>query len=87
MAVRNFMDPEGREWRVWNVTPGQHHESTTPSHLPDDMVDGWLCFQSGDEKRRVAPVPADWQDRSDGELWGLCGGAVRVGQRPPMAVP
>jgi hypothetical protein len=30
--------------------------------------DGWLAFQSGAEWRRLAPIPAQWEQCSDTEL-------------------
>jgi hypothetical protein len=30
--------------------------------------DGWLAFQSGDEWRRLAPIPPGWDALSDAEL-------------------
>jgi hypothetical protein len=36
------------------VSPGREH--------------GWLTFQSGDEKRRLSPIPPDWATASDAEL-------------------
>src|SRR4051812_8460158 len=29
---------------------------------------GWVCFQCGDHKRRLAPPPPGWQDARDEEL-------------------
>lgn len=28
--------------------------------VASEYSDGWLCFESEGEKRRLAPVPADW---------------------------
>ena len=30
--------------------------------------DGWLAFQSGNDWRRLAPIPSDWHTLSDGQL-------------------
>ena len=38
----------------------------------------WLAFESGDEKRRLSPIPAGWQDKSDAELEELVRAAERV---------
>lgn len=87
MAVRYFESPEGTAWRVWEVIPGQVSEfrSSHGSHLPRDMADGWLCFDCGNEKRRLAPLPPSWHDRSDADLWFWCRAAVPV--RARVAVP
>jgi hypothetical protein len=89
MAVRTFQSPDGTTWSVWEVIPGQISElrSRYGSHLPRDLADGWLCFDCGAEKRRLAPLPADWHSREDQELWFWCRAAVPVRARPGSAPP
>lgn len=36
---------------------------------------GWLAFRSGDERRRLAPIPAAWERASDIELAAYCAAA------------
>jgi hypothetical protein len=36
------------------------------------LVGGWVAFQAGPQRRRLAPVPDGWQRLSDAELAGLC---------------
>jgi hypothetical protein len=36
--------------------------------LPGDFSNGWLCFESSGDKRRLAPVPDAWERARDGEL-------------------
>lgn len=45
---------DGRHWRVFEVLPF----SGFPVHSP--LRYGWLCFESGDEHRRLAPIPSGW---------------------------
>ena len=75
---------------MWEVVPGQVSEfrSSHGSHLPPDMAGGWLCFESGTEKRRLAPLPAAWQEGPDTELWAWCQAAapVRPRREPQPAV-
>ena len=95
MAVRTFESPDGITWTAWEVIPGQVSEfrSTYGSHLPRQMAEGWLCFDCGVEKRRLSPLPANWADRTEAELWFLCRAAqpvrARVGSGcdapPPVA--
>jgi hypothetical protein len=33
---------------------------------------GWLAFQNGDDRRRLSPIPLDWQRASDAELEAYC---------------
>lgn len=42
---------------------------------------GWLAFGSGTVKRRLAPIPDNWQTVDDVELERLCGRARVVGVR------
>ncbi|HEX6039243.1 hypothetical protein [Longimicrobium sp.] len=83
MAVRYFESPDGAAWRVWEVIPGQVSDfrSSYGSHLPRDMADGWLCFDCGNEKRRLAPLPLNWHERPDGDLWFWCRAAEPVRAR------
>lgn len=39
---------------------------------------GWLTFESLDEKRRLIPVPPQWENLSQPELRALCEKAKRV---------
>lgn len=36
------------------------------------FVDGWLTFQTGAQRRRLAPVPADWEAMPPSTLDELC---------------
>ena len=36
--------------------------------VPDSLQKGWLAFQSGNERRRLAPIPADWAEMTSDEL-------------------
>ena len=42
---------------------------------------GWLTFECATAKRRLAPVPAEWERLSDSELAGLCARAIAVPMR------
>lgn len=39
---------------------------------------GWLCFESEGEKRRLAPVPAGWDEAGPDRLSGWLQAAKRV---------
>lgn len=71
------------------MIPGQVSDfrSTNGSHLPSALAQGWLCFDSGTEKRRLAPVPADWAERSPADLWFLCRAAEPVRPRGADCAP
>jgi hypothetical protein len=45
-----------------------------------EYVRGWLAFQSGNERRRLAPVPDGWDGLDDPDLERLCQAARPVGR-------
>jgi hypothetical protein len=40
--------------------------------LPDEWKEGWLTFESDGQKRRLAPVPAGWEELPGSRLELLC---------------
>jgi hypothetical protein len=44
--------------------------------VPDRLQKGWLAFQCGWERRRLAPIPGDWDDMTVSELVDLLNQAV-----------
>jgi hypothetical protein len=81
MPVREFTDSRGVEWRVWDVTPAHMHPATRAEDFMGNLQDGWLVFESEEEKRRLeAPYPADWINfpiRKLEELWARAVPVVR----------
>lgn len=64
--LRAFTDSAGVEWRVWDVLPSaaapqRSIETLTGSLTQTVFANGWLCFESSTEKRRLAPIPPDWE--------------------------
>lgn len=56
---------------------------TRRSVLRGTYAHGWLCFDSGREKRRLSPIPDDWTGCSDGRLesYALRGERVAASNR------
>lgn len=82
MAVREFTDSKGVEWRVWDVKPEHMHPATRTEDFLFHLQDGWLAFESAREKRRLeAPYPADWISCHIPELEDLCRSAKPVLRR------
>ena len=52
------------------VTERRRH-SEPRAALPPELRDGWLAFESGDERRRLTPPPEGWEALSDAELVAL----------------
>ena len=83
MAVREFTDNWGTEWRVWDVTPEVMHPITRSEDYMKKLQDGWLAFESASEKRRLpAPYPAEWTGYDLKRLEELCQRATPVYRRP-----
>ena len=53
-------------WDVWDVRPESHAGS-----LGKELENGWLCFQCGQSRRRLFPIPTLWQERKVEELIAL----------------
>jgi len=87
MATRSFTDSAGVEWLIWHVTPGQHTRRAGRglSTLPEELADGWLCFESSAGKCRFYPVPPEWETLADDALEILRRAAVPVGAVYPRA--
>jgi len=82
MAVREFTDSKGVEWRAWDVTPEHMHPATRGEDFMSNLQDGWLAFESATEKRRLeAPYPTDWTSCRITELEALCRQAKPVVRR------
>ena len=45
--------------------------------VPDQLQKGWLAFQSGRDRRRLAPIPCEWDDMTSAELLDLLRQAER----------
>lgn len=86
MAFRTFRDPEGREWQAWDVVPVRDGApgARSQNFLPQEMAEGWLCFEAGDQKRRLSPLPPDWEQRDDAGIHALCRDALPVTRRRPV---
>ena len=51
--------------------PERRVGSDTPVETEPDLRRGWLAFRRPFERRRLAPVPAGWDDLDDRALIGL----------------
>jgi hypothetical protein len=86
MAVRDFVDENNVKWRVWPVLRSSIHPKTAAEDYLGDYGEGWLCFESPHERRRLAHFPDDWAKISDKELCKLLSKAAVVpvrGMRTP----
>ena len=63
------------EWDVWDVRP-----QSRLGAVNSGMENGWLCFQSGTRRRRLAPIPENWQELDERPLRDLFDSAQEVHQ-------
>lgn len=49
--------------------------------LPPRLAQGWIAFECGDERRRVAPIPAGWDHLPEPALRELWRGAEQLPPR------
>ena len=87
MALREFTDEKGGEWKVWDVTADQIHPKTKAEDYMHDLAEGWLVFEhaDGEEKRRLCPYPEGWELGSDDDLLALLARAEKVKRRTPSS--
>ena len=60
--MRELKDEDGETWLVYEV---QRASSASDVVVPEPLREGWLCFESGTHKKRVAPIPPAWDEVSD----------------------
>jgi hypothetical protein len=87
MAVRDFVDEKNVKWRVWPVLRASIHPRTAVEDYLGDYGEGWLCFESPNERRRLAHYPDDWDKISDKELCKLLSKAAIVPVRGTRTPP
>jgi len=63
------------EWDVWDVRP-----QARSGAVGNGMENGWLCFQSGSRRRRLAPIPEGWHEMDERRLKDLFDSAQEVHQ-------
>ena len=76
MALREFQDSSGIEWKVWDTVPERMHASPTSDRALGELRGGWITFSSILGRRRLAPVPDGWANLPSAELERLCDRAV-----------
>src|SRR6478672_13226952 len=72
--------PQLLPWRGSERRTGGDRRVTTQRRitLSEGYGSGWLTFESLSEKRRLIPIPARWEELSQGELRALCERAKRI---------
>ena len=76
--LRQFTDSNGVTWRIWNVDPTTPHIPKVRQRRKSQPVNGWLVCESDKERRRLSPVPEDWEQCDVATLEQYCQRAERV---------
>jgi hypothetical protein len=69
MAHRRIVDKQDQVWDVWEVTTSA--SASRRILVQPDLQGGWLAFQCGEQRRRLAPLPIGWDELSDHALVAL----------------
>jgi hypothetical protein len=78
MAQREFTDSKGIRWLVWSTTP------TPGALLGGEMQKGWLTFEADTERRRLVPIPRDWEQAAPERMELYCRAAQAVPRTTPI---
>jgi hypothetical protein len=71
-VARSFVDRNGTHWDAWETNP------TSPTLIAPELAQGWLTFLSHLARRRLFPVPKDWENATDERLELMCRAAAPV---------
>ena len=84
MAYREFADDGGTLWRVWDTHPMAANalRNVVPSY-----AGGWLTFESSGERKRLAPIPPEWESASPELLIHWCARASTAYAAPREQLP
>jgi hypothetical protein len=80
VPIREFTDSAGVHWQVWSTIPAM-------GGVAGGFRQGWLTFSSPNERRRLAPIPPNWEVSSDAELRVLVRQAEAAKRTPPSGMP
>ena len=87
MTLRGFVGDDGQEWEVWDTRPT--NASPNVNRFGPDTVGefprfskkregGWLTFTAAADRRRLSPIPQDWETADETSLRAMLAAADRV---------
>jgi hypothetical protein len=79
VPIRDFVDSAGVHWQVWSTVPAM-------GGVAGGFRQGWLTFSSPSERRRLAPIPPNWENAGEPELRAFVKQATPAKQTPPDGV-
>jgi hypothetical protein len=80
MALRELIDEGGTHWVVFAVQPTIASRARGGTRA--ELAQGWLCFQSETERRRIPGIPDGWDTMADGALLALLANATAASPVP-----
>lgn len=80
----SYTGPERRQNAVSDFVPERRSAASSRRLLTPELDGGWLCFMADEEKRRLIPIPEDWEWCSEEALEAYCAAARGV---PPAGAP
>jgi hypothetical protein len=76
--LREFTDKSGTQWRVWDINPAPRRPSNPGKRPSLKVPSGWLAFEGGGVRKRLSPIPPQWEQCDDATLESLCASAEVV---------
>jgi hypothetical protein len=76
-----FLDRRRSERRASNTAGLEPERRVTADRRRGNIREGWLCFESPEQRLRVHPVPSGWETCSEEELDRLRGSGLRASLR------
>jgi len=73
---------KGRAYAGVERREGEDRRGHKPGLLTPGLESGWLCFENGEEKRRLTPIPPGWEEVGEGGLEELLQRSRSVDRRP-----
>lgn len=61
MPYRELVE-DGEVWVVFSTQP------VSGANVRPQYANGWLSFHRGAERRRLSPIPSDWENADDAQL-------------------
>lgn len=87
VALRVFVGEDRQEWQVWDTRPTTalpNADRSTPDtrdevpRLSKKREGGWLTFTTAGHRRRLSPIPDDWETADEMSLRAMLAKADRV---------
>jgi hypothetical protein len=86
MALREFVGDDGKEWQVWDTHPTVPPPVAKPvsdgvaeiARISKKRERGWLTFTAEADRRRLSPIPKDWETADEESLKAMLDAADPV---------